>query len=222
MRQQSPSPGHPSTADEAWYWLKRVLHSGSLCITSYRPILREMWFVDCSCKSIVNFASKKMGLLFVCKFFVGKTLCYCMSVSQVVAPCWDNSAVAENVAVHHCCLYKPKKELFPMFTLLSYVERSNRQHTGQVCLIHPFIYVVVQPHLWHRARLISCNSNGPCSTAFTETVVKNQWQFRMEVLTWHTARRNSLFYWMLHNDREEHWWCSHCSCLPGWSTLSPI
>ena len=133
-----------------------------------------MWFVDCSCKSIVNFASKKMGLLFVCKFFVGKTLCYCMSVSQVVAPCWDNSAVAENVAVHHCCLYKPKKELFPMFTLLSYVERSNRQHTGQVCLIHPFIYVVVQPCLWHRARLTSCNSNGPCSTAFTETIVKNQ------------------------------------------------
>jgi len=24
-----------------------------------------------------------------------------------------------------------------MFTLLSYVERSNRQHAGQVCKIHP-------------------------------------------------------------------------------------
>ena len=23
-----PSPGHPSAADEAWYWLKCVLHSG--------------------------------------------------------------------------------------------------------------------------------------------------------------------------------------------------
>ena len=104
-----------------------------------------------------------------------------------------------------------------MFTLLSYVERSNRQHAGQVCQIHPFIYVVVQPRLWHRARLTSCNSNGPCSTAFTETVVKiclmksedssdwevvKWWQFRMEVLTWHIARRNSLFYWMLHGRRQ--------------------
>ena len=25
---QSPSPGHPSAADEAWYWPKRVLRSG--------------------------------------------------------------------------------------------------------------------------------------------------------------------------------------------------
>ena len=34
---QSPSPSHPSAADEAWYWLKRVLRSGWLYITS-RPI----------------------------------------------------------------------------------------------------------------------------------------------------------------------------------------
>ena len=107
-----PISWSPSTADEAWYWLKRVLHSGSLCITSYRPILREIWFVDCSCKSTVNFASKKMGLLFVCKFFVGKTLCYCMSVSQVVRPSWDNSAVAENVAVHHAVSISQKKSFF--------------------------------------------------------------------------------------------------------------
>ena len=25
---QSPSPGHPSAADEAWYWQKRILSSG--------------------------------------------------------------------------------------------------------------------------------------------------------------------------------------------------
>ena len=30
----------------AWYWLKHVLHSRWLCVTSR---LREMWFVDCSC-----------------------------------------------------------------------------------------------------------------------------------------------------------------------------
>ena len=35
---QSPSPGHPSAADEAWYWPKRILRSGWLCITS-RPVL---------------------------------------------------------------------------------------------------------------------------------------------------------------------------------------
>ena len=28
MRYQSPSPAHPSAADEAWYWLKHVLHNG--------------------------------------------------------------------------------------------------------------------------------------------------------------------------------------------------
>ena len=33
-----PSPGHPSAADVAWYWLKRILRSGWLCITS-RPFL---------------------------------------------------------------------------------------------------------------------------------------------------------------------------------------
>ena len=31
---QSPSPGHPSAADEAWYWPKCVLRSGWLCVTS--------------------------------------------------------------------------------------------------------------------------------------------------------------------------------------------
>ena len=45
---QSPSPGHPSTADEAWYWPKPVLHSGWLCITSRPVLIREMWFFDCS------------------------------------------------------------------------------------------------------------------------------------------------------------------------------
>jgi len=34
-----PSPGHPSAADEAWYWLNRVLCSGSLCAT-YRPFFK--------------------------------------------------------------------------------------------------------------------------------------------------------------------------------------
>ena len=34
----------PSTADEAWYWPKCILHSGWLYITSRQ----EMWFVDCS------------------------------------------------------------------------------------------------------------------------------------------------------------------------------
>ena len=33
-RLQSPSPGHPSTADEAWYWLKHVPYSGQLYIPS--------------------------------------------------------------------------------------------------------------------------------------------------------------------------------------------
>ena len=39
-------PVHPSTADEAWYWLKRVLHSGWLYITSRPIFFRKTWFID--------------------------------------------------------------------------------------------------------------------------------------------------------------------------------
>ena len=42
----SPVSGHPSAADEAWYWLKHVLRSGWLCRTS-RP--GNMWFTSRSC-----------------------------------------------------------------------------------------------------------------------------------------------------------------------------
>ena len=37
----------PSTADEAWYWPKHILHSGWLCLI-LRLLFREMWFIDCS------------------------------------------------------------------------------------------------------------------------------------------------------------------------------
>ena len=47
IRQQSPSPGHPSAADEAWYWLKRVLCSGWLYRTSRLLFPRKMWFTYC-------------------------------------------------------------------------------------------------------------------------------------------------------------------------------
>ena len=33
------NPSHSSAANEAWYWPKRILHSGWLCITS-RPIFK--------------------------------------------------------------------------------------------------------------------------------------------------------------------------------------
>ena len=46
------SPGHPSTADEAWYWPKCVLNSARLYITPRPIFIREMWFIDCSCKCI--------------------------------------------------------------------------------------------------------------------------------------------------------------------------
>ena len=34
---------------KAWYWLKRILRGGWLCITSRACFIWEMWFVDCSC-----------------------------------------------------------------------------------------------------------------------------------------------------------------------------
>ena len=43
MRQQSPSSGHLSAADEAWYWLKHVQCSGCLCTTP-RTV-----FLVCTC-----------------------------------------------------------------------------------------------------------------------------------------------------------------------------
>ena len=45
LRWQSSSPSYYSTADEAWYWPKRILHSGWLYITS-RAVVRWM-FLHC-------------------------------------------------------------------------------------------------------------------------------------------------------------------------------
>ena len=45
MRYQSPSPGHPSAADEAWYWPNASCAVGDFI----QQLLRKMWFVDCSC-----------------------------------------------------------------------------------------------------------------------------------------------------------------------------
>ena len=65
----------------------------------------------------------------------GKTLYYCTPVGQVVGSSWGQSTVVENIAVHHCCLYKLKKKAFST-TSLSCVGRSSRQHAGQLCPLH--------------------------------------------------------------------------------------
>ena len=33
-----PTPGHPSATDEAWYWQKRILHTGRLSFLTSRPV----------------------------------------------------------------------------------------------------------------------------------------------------------------------------------------
>ena len=38
LHAKRPSPGHPSAADEVWYWPKCILRSGWLCMSS-RPIV---------------------------------------------------------------------------------------------------------------------------------------------------------------------------------------
>ena len=40
--------GHPSAADEAWYWLKHFLRSGRLYVTSRPYFFKEMCFVGYS------------------------------------------------------------------------------------------------------------------------------------------------------------------------------
>ena len=46
MTWQSPSPGHPSTVDEAWYWPTCILCSGNPYIASRHDMY---WLADCSC-----------------------------------------------------------------------------------------------------------------------------------------------------------------------------
>ena len=89
------SLGHPSVADEASYWPKRVLRSGWLCIAYLGLLLREMWFVDCSCicgrpKRVLRsgwFCIAYLGLLLREMWFVDCS-CICGRPKRVLRSGW--------------------------------------------------------------------------------------------------------------------------------------
>ena len=72
MRQQSPSPGHRSTADKGWYWPKHILCSGWLCVAS-RPAVFQRDMVHA-------------GVLHMCKF-AHVYVCVCQALTSSI---WEN------------------------------------------------------------------------------------------------------------------------------------
>ena len=54
MTCSTPTPGHPSTADEAWYWQKCVLRTGWLSFLTSRPMQNIAVCSQESCGSLIK------------------------------------------------------------------------------------------------------------------------------------------------------------------------
>ena len=115
IRQQSPSLDHPSVANEAWYWAKRILRCGWLCITS-RPIyfLERCGLDVCMCDACV------MHVYGACV-----CVCMCVYISEFMHVYIHVCASTPCTFTRHLCLSSSSVVACLMYSMLCYLWIRN-------------------------------------------------------------------------------------------------